>query len=78
LADISKVSGGHIKTVKKNIDNHQEGSLFWDANKTEQFIEPASWRIVKRSEHEDAEEVVFMIRGIIHTKELPPITLKPR
>jgi hypothetical protein len=51
--------------------------MFWDANKIEQFADPVSWRIVKRTE-ESAEEVIFTIRGIIHTKELPPITQKPR
>jgi hypothetical protein len=33
---------------------------------------------VKRTENEDAEEVIFTIQGIIHAKELPPIMLKPR
>ena len=78
LAALNKVSNKHISTVPKLNDNHQEGTFFWDANKIEHFVEPASWRIVKRTEDKTAEEVIFTVRGIIHAKELPPVTLKPR
>jgi len=51
---------------------------FWDMNKIQQFTNPASWRIVKRGEDDEMEEVIFTIRGAIHAKELPPVIMKPR
>ncbi|KAH9967619.1 hypothetical protein BGW80DRAFT_1462135 [Lactifluus volemus] len=65
---------GHIKLA--NV--YATCATFWDENKIQEFSNPASWRVVKRNTDDDAEEVVFTVRGVIHTKELPPINKKPR
>jgi hypothetical protein len=57
----------------------QEGSHFWDTHKIEKFMEPTSWRIVKRGEPgKEPEEVIFTIQGVIAAKDLPPIAVKPK
>jgi hypothetical protein len=78
LAALSKVSDSHISTVQNNNNDYQEGTFFWDANKIEQFVEPTSWQIVKRTNDDSVEEAIFTVQGIIHAKELPLVTLKPR
>ena len=48
-------------------------------HKIQQFTDPALWRIVRQGEGDnETEEVIFTIRGVIHTKNLPLIKTKPK
>jgi hypothetical protein len=58
--------------------NKQNPNAFSSIFEIQKLEQPTSWRILKRNVGEEIEEAVFVLQGIIVSKDLPPLREKPK
>jgi hypothetical protein len=71
-----------INITKKKKKKKQNPKLFSSTLEIQKLEMPTSWRVLKKNTRKETpsacEEAVFVLQGIIVSKDLPPLREKPR
>ena len=62
------------------MNKQQNPSAFSSTYEIQKIEQPTSWRMVKQNTGEEtvSEEAVFILQGVIMSKDLPPLREKPK